>query len=315
MAVANVAWILASSGKRVLLIDWDLEAPGLHRYFQPFMPDPEIIQSDGLIDFLFNYLLAAAGQSSTSGSNILNYASALNWEFPSPGTIHFVPAGRQGPSYAVRVNEFGWQAFYEQLGGHDLLEAMKSGLRSMYDYVLIDSRSGVSDYAGICTIQMPDSLVIPFTLNMQSLEGAANVAASVAEQRNGAMPPLPISIYPVPMRIDMAEKEMLDQARQYAWTRFQPIMAVTGLTWEYWGQVEFPYVPYYSYNEVLAAFRDLPFSTGSILRAAESLTAHLTNGEVTAVTPISEEQRQSILADYLQRERRASTSWQGAQVP
>ena len=29
MALANVGWILASSGKRVLLVDWDLEAPGL----------------------------------------------------------------------------------------------------------------------------------------------------------------------------------------------------------------------------------------------------------------------------------------------
>src|SRR6478736_4036986 len=36
MAAANTACLLARSGKgkRVLLIDWDLEAPGLHRYFQ-----------------------------------------------------------------------------------------------------------------------------------------------------------------------------------------------------------------------------------------------------------------------------------------
>ena len=32
MALANIAWILASAGKRVLAIDWDLEAPGLHGY-------------------------------------------------------------------------------------------------------------------------------------------------------------------------------------------------------------------------------------------------------------------------------------------
>ena len=28
MALANVAWILASSEKRVLCVDWDLESPG-----------------------------------------------------------------------------------------------------------------------------------------------------------------------------------------------------------------------------------------------------------------------------------------------
>lgn len=42
MALANVAWILASHGLRVLAIDWDLEAPGLHRYFHPFLDDEEL---------------------------------------------------------------------------------------------------------------------------------------------------------------------------------------------------------------------------------------------------------------------------------
>nr|BFE83611.1 hypothetical protein GCM10020093_062120 [Planobispora longispora] len=27
MALANTAWILASAGKRVLVVDWDLESP------------------------------------------------------------------------------------------------------------------------------------------------------------------------------------------------------------------------------------------------------------------------------------------------
>src|SRR5436853_6005202 len=33
MAVANLAVILAQRGHRVLAVDWDLEAPGLDRYF------------------------------------------------------------------------------------------------------------------------------------------------------------------------------------------------------------------------------------------------------------------------------------------
>ncbi|MFD2350514.1 AAA family ATPase [Nonomuraea ferruginea] len=37
MALANTAWLLASNGLRVLAIDWDLESPGLHKYFHPFL--------------------------------------------------------------------------------------------------------------------------------------------------------------------------------------------------------------------------------------------------------------------------------------
>ncbi|MUZ66457.1 AAA family ATPase, partial [Agrobacterium vitis] len=50
MTLANVAWALASNDERVLAIDWDLEAPGLHRYFHPFLSDPDQGESNGLID-------------------------------------------------------------------------------------------------------------------------------------------------------------------------------------------------------------------------------------------------------------------------
>jgi hypothetical protein len=39
----------------VLIIDWDLEAPGLHQYFHPFLIDPKIEETLGLIDMIVNY--------------------------------------------------------------------------------------------------------------------------------------------------------------------------------------------------------------------------------------------------------------------
>ena len=59
MALANIAWILASNGQRILAIDWDLEAPGLHRYFQPFLDDKTLASSDRLIDFLVDFAAEA----------------------------------------------------------------------------------------------------------------------------------------------------------------------------------------------------------------------------------------------------------------
>ena len=56
MTMANVAWALATNGHKVLVIDWDLEAPGLHRYFHPFLADPEQGKSAGLIDRIWEYL-------------------------------------------------------------------------------------------------------------------------------------------------------------------------------------------------------------------------------------------------------------------
>src|ERR1700724_503943 len=58
MALANVAWILAANGRRVLMADWDLESPGLHRFFQPFMP-AGMMQRPGIIDIIRRYAWAA----------------------------------------------------------------------------------------------------------------------------------------------------------------------------------------------------------------------------------------------------------------
>ncbi len=192
MALANVAWILACAGKKVLAIDWDLEAPGLHRYFAPFLVDPDLEATEGIIDFVWEYALeaktpgVAARNSDWLGrfTDITRYAAAVDWEFPGEGALDLIPAGRQDAGYAARVNLFNWSNFYDQLRGGTFWEKVKHNARSKYDYILIDSRTGVSDTAGICTVQLPDVLVVCFTLNRQNIEGAAAVASSVRAARS-----------------------------------------------------------------------------------------------------------------------------------
>jgi hypothetical protein len=160
MLLANVAWILASNGKRVLMIDWDLEAPGLHRYFEPFLLDRDMTATDGVIDFVTDFALAAMTPEETQAApaggapwfapyaDIARYATSLQWDDFGKGTIDFVGAGRQGTSYSTRVNSFNWNDFYTRFGGGAFLEQMKSAAKASYDYVLIDSRTGVSDTSG-----------------------------------------------------------------------------------------------------------------------------------------------------------------------
>jgi len=227
MALANVAWVLASSGKSVLAIDWDLEAPGLHRYFEPFLADNKLERSTGVIDFVRDFATAAVATESTAGpnwfeeySNILAHAVPVEWEFPGEGLLHLVPAGKQDEAYSLRVNSFDWQNFYERLGGGVLLEAVNQNLRGVYDFILIDSRTGVSDTSGICTIQMPDELVICYTLNRQSIYGASSSARSAFRMRHTGLGKPTLKIWPLPTRIEKAEKERLQFASTVARARF-----------------------------------------------------------------------------------------------
>ena|SRR5215218_10150703 len=306
MALANVAWILASNGNRVLVLDWDLEAPGLLNYFYPFLVDKELTDTDGVIDFVTDFVVEAMTPPETDEqvpedwyrphANILRYAAALEWDFGYGGILDVVPAGRQGPLYSTRVNSFNWEDFYDRLDGGVFLEAAKEKMREAYDYILIDSRTGVSDTSGICTVQMPDLLVVCFTLNNQSIEGAAAVANSVYGQRGESG----LQVFPVPMRIENAEQEKLDLRWEYAKHKFALFPAHMPLRerGQYWNEVAVPYVPYYAYEEILAVFGERHRHANSLLASMVRLTAYLTQGLVMQAPPIVESMREEILPQY-----------------
>src|SRR5262245_8581153 len=312
MAVANMAWILASSGKRVLTVDWDLEAPGLHRYYAPFLSDKDLTGSEGLIDLLIEFRDATAVGHAGAGednwheayADISPYVVSLDWDFPRGGTLDLLPSGRQGASYSARINSFDWEEFYERRGGGVFLEAVKEKMRADYDYVLIDSRTGVSDTSGVCTVQMPDAVVVCFTLNNQGIKGSAAVAHSIYEQR--LRKGRDIAIFPVPMRVEPFEKTKLDTRREYAKKMFEifPAHLPPQSRAQFQEDTQVKYLPYYAYEEILATFGNRPgeSESTSLLAPSERLTAYLTDylpGEQISRLEASENlesRRQSVLA-------------------
>ena len=328
MALANAAWILASNNKRVLIVDWDLEAPGLHKYLHPFLEDKDLASSPGVINLVHEYRAAVLNHPDARNgaeklpaewyeqqADILRYATEINYPFDGEGALHFVPAGTQDSTYATLVNRFSWQQLFDSQGGHSFFEAIKKQMKAEYDYVLIDSRTGVSDTSGLCTVQLPDQLVVCFTLNNQSIEGASGVAADAFRQRKaageaaaGQDPPAaagvaPLRIWPVPTRIELAEKQKADRARERARALFDPLMEHLKLEARgpYWGAAGILYQAFYAYEEILAPFGDQPDETHSMLGSIERLVAFLSDNAVTKLPPVPEKQRRDTLASFSRR--------------
>ncbi|MBQ0855588.1 tetratricopeptide repeat protein (plasmid) [Streptomyces sp. BH-SS-21] len=305
MALANTAWILAANGKRVLAADWDLEAPGLHRFFHPFLDVNVLTATSGVINILQDFAAAATDGVRRTGPWHQEFADVeqhavsltperLGFSFQDGGSLDFLSAGRQFRAYSSAASFLEWDNFYDRLGGGTFLEGLRQSMKRSYDYVLIDSRTGLSDTADICTLQMPDLLIDCFTLSDQSLEGAAEVANSVGDASRKRR----IRVLPVPMRIVEGEKEKLEAGRALAQLKFaglpkgadgEPLSAdeVTA----YWGSVEIPYRPYYSFEEILATFGDEKGDPKSLLSAFERLTTVISDGEITSMPPISERVR------------------------
>ncbi len=316
MAVANVAWILASHGQKVLMIDWDLEAPGLTRYFHPFVDRVELEESPGVIDFVMECTTDAVNRLRRSDGerdpelaeriNILRYVLPIDWRFgddpDTAGKLHLITAGRQGPSYGTRVNTFDWQAFYARRNGRAYLDVARKQMRDAYDYILVDSRTGVSDTSGICTVHMPDTLAVFFTLNAQSIEGVARTVASVQRQWESDPRYKDDSkrIYPFITRIEYTELDKLEVARDYVRVKFDPLLDSQDIDdlESYWARAETPYISYYAFEEVLAVFKDRPRDTASILAACERIAGCITNGEIAYLSPPSPADKQRVLVQF-----------------
>lgn len=246
MALANVGVALARRGKRVLLVDWDLEAPGLERYFHSLGPlDTTAVL--GLLD-----LAEAVGTKQD-----VDWRMFVHRPWPTLATLHLLPAGRRDERYNARVLDFRWDEWYAGEGAA-FLERMREEWAAEYDIVLIDSRTGITDIGGLCTILLPDGLVLLFGANAQSMEGAAEVAR-VAQRERDRLPVdrAPLVVLPVLSRVDSREEFQLTRE----W--IERVTEMFGPHLDAWipagtdrerlvERVKLPHVPYFSFGEKLA---------------------------------------------------------------
>ena len=177
MALVNVGYQLAKAGRRVLLVDFDLEAPGLPTFNlqQPARMPP------GIIDYVHDYLTTGEAPSVAD----YTYKSET---FENDGGLWVMPAGSPDDAYSARFQQINWQKLYDESNGFLLFEEMKEQWRTSIqpDYVLVDSRTGHTDIAGICTRQLPDAVCILFFPNEQNLAGLKRVVRDIRNERRGS---------------------------------------------------------------------------------------------------------------------------------
>ncbi|MFF7203564.1 FxSxx-COOH system tetratricopeptide repeat protein [Streptomyces sp. NPDC008141] len=324
MALANTAWILASSGKRVLVVDWDLDAPGLDRFLHPFLDREMLLTTPGVLDLVsrFNQTVREHQRSweiqnpGREGDDwvldvdetwvaekaVFNHCIIpVSWEFPQNGRMDFLPAGTKNKGYLSAFSQFDWKPFLDGPLATEFIDALKREFVQNYDYVLVDSRTGLSDISDICTVNLPHTLVTCFTPSTQSIEGAAGVIERIESMYGHRR----IRILPIPMRVEdtNGESDRLDAARAQYRHRFSRILDRNSTIppQDYWGRVEIPYRPAYSYEELLAPFRDAPGSPSSLLSSYERLTAVVSDGTVTSMPYLGDGTRQRYLDLFTRR--------------
>jgi len=293
LALANCARVLAAGGKRVLLMDFDLEAPGL-QHFQVFRPKKasdntrlpgfseylEDCLNNGPPSLLTDYIHESQGQKADKDH----------------GKVWLMPAGRhEEPGYLSFLNGKSWSDFYSLQEGYKILENLRGQIVEEYrpDYVLMDARTGLSEIGGIATHQLADIVVLVFNLNSQNLAGALRVFKSI--QTAPMNPKVVLVASPVPVvpvdKGTLFEKKMSQISKDFqgAHNADQPLVI--------------PYHPMLAFSErILADDRDDPFSSDAPYRQLTDLIKELANDPDVYLAKANEAERKgdiSIVKDYL----------------
>jgi len=273
--MANVAAQLSKWGYKVLCIDWDLEAPGLHYYFRSWLSKlPEY----GLLE-----LIEASLTNKDVGWD--KYTTSLRLP-RADSRLSFIFAGAQDESYKSRVQGLDWSTLYSK-GFGNFLERLRSEWKELYDFVLIDSRTGITDIGGICTVQLPDILAFVFTANAQSIEGAVDVVHRAVESRRKLLFDRARFIaIPVLSRFDdREEKKLSEEWMADIENKVAPVVSAwrhqSVRTGELLYRLMVPYFSFWSFGEGLPVVTDARSDQGSInynFQTIASVIAHRGNG-------------------------------------
>ncbi len=180
LALLNVAYELADSGLKILVVDFDLEAPAIYpeRWQRPTralsVGEEEIGSgSKGIVEYVGEYLRT---MRSPNVDDYMVDATPKNCS----GTIALMPSGLLDAGYGRRLNEIDWNDLYTRRDGYVMFEDLRAQWAELaFDYVLLDSRTGFTDVGGICTRHLPDAVVLMFRPDDQSLRGMESVVEAI----------------------------------------------------------------------------------------------------------------------------------------
>lgn len=269
-ALANTAAVLARWGYRVLCVDWDLDAPGLVHYLRPWLA---AAPARGVVELVAAH--AAGGRPDPA-------ADVVPVTLPdAAGRLDLIPAGAEDDGYVARAQRLDWAELYDGHGLGGFLEQCRTRWVEHYDLVLVDSRTGITDIGGICTAQLPDTLVMFFTANEQSVRGTLDVARLAWEAQDR----LPydrggLQIVPVPSRFDAREEyRRAESWRSRFATEFGPLVALWAsrdiAISQLISHLTVPYVSYWSFGEELPALVEADLTPDRIGYSLETLAALL----------------------------------------
>jgi MinD-like ATPase involved in chromosome partitioning or flagellar assembly len=275
MAVANIAWLLVKKGKKVIMMDWDFESPGLECFFR--LKRDKLHETPGFMD-----LIETFNQLNPQKSQNIRYPELKDYLYEIPdssGRLALIHPGRRSSNeninnYVSTVSSFSYLNFYNE--HHEtFFDWMYHELNNIADYVLIDERTGFANTSGIGNFHMADIVLLFSSTSKQNFEGLSymlkclNQPELEIKRKNRK-----IKTLIVPSRFETSETEQLSRFSKDFYHAFEKYLVQNSNSHDvdiqpdnFMWDLGIPYVPYYSFHDIVAV-KEINSDRNRLLRDA-----------------------------------------------
>ncbi|NOS88051.1 MAG: AAA family ATPase [Methylococcaceae bacterium] len=190
-ALIQTAFQLARQGKRVVLVDMDVEAPGL----QSLLPPSDKPVDEGLIDYLWERQTCFFDETHQPQIELTNIIYSVK-DNQSRRDLFIVPAGKIGQRYIQRLSILSTTHLFSEIS--DPWYQFEEELWKQYqpDIMLIDARTGLNEWGGLSLLQLAEEAFVVLYPSQQNAEGICFVR-SLLKELTGVQAKLVLSPIPV----------------------------------------------------------------------------------------------------------------------
>lgn len=186
-ALVHTAFHLARGGERVVVVDMDVEAPGLHTVLPRSDGEPV---TTGLVDYLWERQVRPFDPATGEGletclvETVAGQRRAIAYAVEDPvshALIHVIPAGAVGSDYVRRLSTLS--SHHVLTKPDDAWSLFEKELMEQFepDLMLIDARTGLGDWGGLSLLRLADEAFLVLFPSDQNAEGILFVRRMLGE--------------------------------------------------------------------------------------------------------------------------------------
>lgn len=173
VALIETAYNLAKEGKRVLLLDLDIEAPSLHNLFSKNVNDEVSGIEYGIVEYL--YRMVVQGRTDVSLSDIYCPLQLNDVE----GAMFLIPALKDmNKDYIYQIGRLQTEQIHDKDIFSKLFQEIEDELG--VDIILIDTRAGFNPWGSLSLFSLSNQIIFVAYPNAENVEGL-NVAFKMLE--------------------------------------------------------------------------------------------------------------------------------------